>query len=76
LGTAVMLLFEGQYKKALVDKPEHGRFGGQPLAKLAFFLMLFLAAANVVTTFLECGPGICDDPPTDYKLIEELKSDG
>ena len=76
LGTAIMLLFEVQYKKALVDKPEHGRFGGQPLAKFAFFLMLFLALANVLTTFLECGPGICDDPPTDYKLLEELKSDG
>jgi hypothetical protein len=37
---------------------------------------LLLAAANAVTTFLECGPGICDDPPTDYKLIQDLKTDG
>ncbi|MBO6511395.1 MAG: disulfide bond formation protein B, partial [Roseibium sp.] len=76
LGTAIMLLFEGQYRKTLVDKPEHGRFGGQTLPKIAFFIMLFLAAANTVTTFLECGPGICADPPTDYKLINELKTSG
>lgn len=75
LGTAVMLLFEGQYKN-LQDEPSHERFGGHKLAKFAFFLLLFLAAANAVSTFLECGPGICDDPPTDYKLLEELENKG
>ena len=37
---------------------DQGRLlGGQKLAKFAFFVMLTLAAANTVTTFLECGPG-------------------
>ena len=75
LGTAAMLLFEGQYK-ALKDQPSHERFGGQKLAKFAFFLLLFLAVVSVVSTFLECGPGVCDDPPTDYKLLEELEKNG
>jgi len=72
VGTAIMLLFEGQYK-GLRDEPSHEEFGGVPLAKFAFFLMLFLIGANAVTTLLECGPGICADPPTDYRLIEDLQ---
>lgn len=72
-GTSFMLLSEGQYKRA---EPASGqiRFGGSVLAKWAFFLMLFLAVANAASTLLECGPGICDDPPTDYKLIEEVEN--
>ena len=75
LGTAIMLLFEGQYRK-LRDEPSHEEFGGQKLAKFAFFLLLFLAAANAVTTLLECGPLICDDPPTGYKFLEQLEKSG
>lgn len=76
VGTAIMLLFEGQYKGTMKDEPAHEAFGGHKLAKFAFFLMLFLGAANAVTTLVECGPGICADPPTEYKLIEELKKGG
>ena len=72
LGTSILLLSEGQYEKT-EPAGETVRFGGNPLAKGAFFLMLFLAVANAISTLLECGPGICDDPPTDYKLIEELE---
>jgi disulfide bond formation protein DsbB len=75
LGTSVMLLFEGQYK-TLKDEPSHERFGGLKLAKFTFFLLLFLASANAVTTLLECGPLICADPPTDYKLLEDLNKSG
>ncbi|MEM7076056.1 MAG: disulfide bond formation protein B [Pseudomonadota bacterium] len=73
LGTAIMLLSEQQYEAQDAETPVE-RFGGNGLAKAAFFLMLFLGAANAVSTLLECGPGICDDPPTDYKLIEELET--
>ncbi len=72
-GTAVMLLSEHQYSHNYTTK-EPARFGGNGLAKAAFFLMLALALVNAVTTLLECGPLICDDPPTDYKLLEELKN--
>jgi hypothetical protein len=74
LGTSVMLLFEGQYR-TLQDEASHERFGGNKLAKFSFFLLFALAAGNAVTTLLECGPLICDDPPTDYKLLEELKTE-
>ena len=36
-GTAIMLLFEGQYK-SLRDEPAHDRFGGHQLAKFFIFL--------------------------------------
>ncbi|MCY6380442.1 disulfide bond formation protein B [Hoeflea prorocentri] len=75
VGTAIMLLFEGQYK-SLVDEPGHEKFGGHRLAKFAFFLMLALTAGNAVSTLLECGPTVCADPPTQYKLIEDLEKSG
>ncbi|WP_170403595.1 disulfide bond formation protein B [Ruegeria arenilitoris] len=69
LGTAIMLMFEKQYASDTRAEP---RFGGSTLAKVAFFIMLGLAALNAGSTLLECGPGICADPPTSYKLIDEL----
>ncbi|WP_120635210.1 disulfide bond formation protein B [Ruegeria sp. EL01] len=69
LGTAIMLLFDRQYVE---DSKTEPRFGGSTLAKSAFFIMLGLAALNAVSTLIECGPGICADPPTSYKLIDEL----
>jgi disulfide bond formation protein DsbB len=73
LGTSLMLLFDGQYKTAEPSDREV-RFGGSMLAKTAFFLMLALAAANALSTFVECGPGICADPPTSYELLDEIES--
>lgn len=72
LGTAVMLLSEHQYD-GREDPKVAERFGGSALAKSAFFLMLFLAVFNAFTTLLECGPGICDDPPTDYKFLDRIE---
>ncbi|MDA7966536.1 disulfide bond formation protein B [Ruegeria sp.] len=69
LGTAVMLMFDRQYTDGTRSGP---RFGGNKLAKVAFFIMLGLAVLNAGTTLLECGPGICADPPTSYKLIDEM----
>jgi disulfide bond formation protein DsbB len=74
LGSAIMLLFDGQY--AASDEGSASQpFGGQALPRIAFGLMVVLAAGNAVSALLECGPGICDDPPTDYKLIGEIESD-
>lgn len=71
VGTSIMLLSERQYD---TDNAQHDkrRFGGNALARGAFFLMLFLALFNAFTTLLECGPGICDDPPTDYRFLNEI----
>ena len=62
-----MLLFDRQY----AENTRQPRFGGSVLAKSAFFIMLGLAVLNAVSTLVECGPGICADPPTSYKLIDE-----
>ncbi len=71
LGTALMLMFDRQY-----DSEPQPRFGGSALAKTAFFIMFGLAALNAVSTLVECGPGICADPPTSYKLIDEVGGNG
>jgi hypothetical protein len=75
LGTSVMLLSEGQYKNADARGSEP-RFGGNRLAKFAFLLMLVLTIGNAVSTLLECGPGICADPPTSYELIDKVEGNG
>lgn len=75
LGTSVMLLFEGQYKTT-ADSGNEPRFGNSRLAKFAFLLMLGLAVANAVSTLIECGPGICADPPLSYDLIDKVEGDG
>ena len=69
LGTAIMLLSEGQYRTEGRVPP--ARFGGRLLPKAAFALMVLLAAANAISALLECGPGVCDDDPATYKLLEE-----
>ncbi len=68
LGTAAMLMFQRQY----ASEPDTERFGGNKLARLAFFVMLALALLNAVSSLIECGPTVCADPPTSYKLIDEL----
>lgn len=73
LGTAIMLLSEGQYRTAAASENEP-RFGNSMLAKIAFLLMLGLAVANALSTLLECGPGICADPPTSYELIDKMEN--
>ncbi|MGI9372860.1 MAG: disulfide bond formation protein B [Hyphomicrobiales bacterium] len=74
VGTTIMLLSEQQYED-VPSENEAARFGGSTLAKAAFFLMLTIGLANAISTLLECGPGICDDPPTDYKFLNELQKD-
>ncbi|WP_299985616.1 disulfide bond formation protein B [uncultured Ruegeria sp.] len=69
LGTAIMLMFDKQYAS---DGQQGPRFGASGLAKAAFFTLLALAGLNAISTLIECGPTICADPPTSYKLIDEL----
>lgn len=72
LGTSIMLLSEGQYKANEPAETEP-RFGGNVLAKSAFLLMFALVIVNAVSTLLECGPGICADPPLSYDLIDKVE---
>jgi disulfide bond formation protein DsbB len=66
VGTAGMLLFDRQFQ-------DGGRTAA-PLAGLAlaiFGLFALLALGNGVSTFLECGGGLCPDNPTEYLLLKK-----
>ena len=63
--TVLMLLSNKQFESP--QEQDSGSFG--KLAKLVFVVALLIAAANVVTTFLECGLGQCPDNPTIYKEL-------
>ncbi|EJF79019.1 hypothetical protein MCO_00548 [Bartonella sp. DB5-6] len=39
------------------------------LSKMASFLFVFLIAANLISTILECGGGQCADDPVRYELL-------
>ena len=68
LGAAVMLLLEGPDSASDSPVPAQ-RFGGNGFAKAAFFALVLLAARNAVSTFLQCGLGVCADSPTHYELL-------
>ncbi len=75
VGTALMLLFDRQFDRQLARDgyAPAERFGGSALAKIAFAVLLLTAALNAVSTLLECGPLVCDDNPTSYKLLDALE---
>ncbi len=62
----IMMFFETQFEENADNKSTSSlsRF-----IKAVFFLVVFIAAANVVTTFLKCGLGQCPDNPTSYKEL-------
>jgi disulfide bond formation protein DsbB len=62
----IMMFFETQFEENADNKSTSNlsRF-----IKAVFFLVVLIAAANVVTTFLECGLGQCPDNPTSYKEL-------
>lgn len=65
LGCAFMLLFDRQFRdQARASVP----FAGFSLAVFALFSLLVVG--NAVSTFLECGTGMCADNPTNYELLQ------
>lgn len=67
LGSAILLLMDSQFERT---EPAPGRFAALNLfSKVAVAAMIILAAANVFTTFAECGPIECPDDPTGYWLF-------
>jgi len=62
----IMMFFETQFEENADNKSTSSlsRF-----IKAVFFLVVLIAAVNVVTTFLECGLGQCPDNPTSYKEL-------
>ncbi|MDG1957846.1 MAG: disulfide bond formation protein B [Candidatus Binatia bacterium] len=63
LGSA-MLLPASQFREPPRPRPLSS------LHKLAFFLVLVIAAGNALATFAECGPGICPANPASYRLLD------
>jgi len=62
----IMMFFETQFEDSSENRSAKsiGWF-----VKAVFFLVVLIAAANVVTTFLECGIGQCPDNPISYKEL-------
>ena len=57
-------LFDGQFRDDGKSQPA-GAF-----ARAAVWLVIALAALNVVSTLLECGFGACPDNPLAYELLK------
>ena len=64
IALAAVLLFDGQFSDD--GKPEPAGV----FARTAVWLMLALAALNVISTLLECGFAACPDNPTAYELLK------
>ncbi len=60
----IMMFFETQFEDSSENRSAKsiGWF-----VKAVFFLVVLIAASNVITTFLECGFGQCPDNPISYK---------
>ncbi|MEX1000220.1 MAG: disulfide bond formation protein B [Thermodesulfobacteriota bacterium] len=62
----IMMFFETQFEEKENNKSTKDL---SLFIKVVFFLVVIIAAANVVTTFLECGFGQCPDNPISYKVL-------
>ncbi len=62
----IMMFFETQFEENADNKSTRDI---SLFIKAVFFLVVLIAAVNVVTTFLECGLGQCPDNPTSYKEL-------
>jgi disulfide bond formation protein DsbB len=64
IALAVMLLFDDQFRDDGKPQPV-GVF-----AHIAVWVVIALAALNVISTLLECGFGACPDNPVVYQLLK------
>ena len=64
-GTAIVSAFGSQYGNSayLPFKEQHW------FCKLTIGITLVLTLANVISAFIECGPGECPENPVTYKLV-------
>ena len=64
----LMMLFEKHFELGAVATP-------RPMTKpvmAVFALVIFLTAANIVSTFLMCGLSPCPDTPNQYLLLSNI----
>ena len=64
----IVLLSERQYEEYDKEKETNELAG---FVKFVFILALMFAAANVVTTYLQCGTKQCPDNPTSYIILDK-----
>ena len=64
----LMLLSEGQYED--YDKQKDRR-DLDSFVIVVFFLVVLISAANVVTTYLECGLKQCPENPASYIILDK-----
>ncbi len=69
-GAAVLLLVERQFARTEPSAPHNGRGPTPTFGKVAVGLFGLMALANALSTFAECGLGLCPDDPTRYELLE------
>ncbi|MCK5390924.1 MAG: disulfide bond formation protein B [Deltaproteobacteria bacterium] len=62
----IMMFFETQFEETKDNKSTQNL---SLFIKAVFFFVVLIAAANVATTFFECGFGQCPDNPTSYKEL-------
>lgn len=67
LGVAFLLFFHPQRDNQATEQPAAGWMG--TLAIIAFWAVAILSLANGISTFLECGLGLCPDDPAEYQLL-------
>jgi hypothetical protein len=68
VGTAVLLLFDGGFSRS-DDRPGGQSPGPGRLGLLALVLFTLMVLANILSTALECGIGLCPDNPTNYEWL-------
>lgn len=68
LGVAFLLYF---HRAQVESAPDHTTDGPWliKLAVIAFWAIAIISLANGVSTFLECGLGLCPDDPAEYQLL-------
>ena len=69
-GVAVLMIFGGRPEHHNTDHQAALRFNG--IYRLAAYLLIAATLANVVNSFLLCGPFECSDNPTDYWISRFL----
>jgi len=68
VGTAVLLLFDGGFSRPH-DRPGDQSAGPGRLGLLALVLFTLMVLANILSTALECGLGLCPDNPTNDEWL-------
>jgi disulfide bond formation protein DsbB len=64
LGSTLLLLFDARLSTSSAEPEPIGA-----LARTALVLFTAMVVGNVVSTFLECGIGLCPDNPTEYEML-------